>query len=193
MTLFDKYLIIVNIIGFFLYLINMLLYTFTPTGQVDRLLTIFSFLGASVGILLAILIFDRKDVKDNMMSRVFISCIFVIQLVIFLLIKGHHADNITFAFWKFFNENSYIIKYLVVINFITFAAFAVDKVNAVEKRTRIRIVTLLSLAAVGGSLGALLAMYLLRHKTQKDYFTVGIPLIIIMQVVLIFYIMNAGW
>ncbi len=36
-------------------------------------------------------------------------------------------------------------------------------------------------------------MYLLRHKTKKDYFTVGISLIMVMQVVVIFYAMNAGW
>ena len=36
-------------------------------------------------------------------------------------------------------------------------------------------------------------MYLLRHKTRKDYFTVGLPLIIGMQIVLLFYVMNAAW
>ena len=44
--------------------------------------------------------------------------------------------------------------------------YAVDKVNAAEHRFRIRIVTLLGLAFIGGSAGALLAMYLLRHKTE---------------------------
>jgi len=39
-------------------------------------------IGGSVGILLAILLFDRKNVKDNMMSRVFIVCVFVIQVII---------------------------------------------------------------------------------------------------------------
>ena len=50
-----------------------------------------------------------------------------------------------------------------------------DKVNAAEHRSRIRIVTLLGLAFVGGSVGSLLAMYLLRHKTSKNYFTFGVP------------------
>lgn len=76
---------------------------------------------------------------------------------------------------------------------MTFAVFAIDKVNAAEHRSRIRIVTLLGLAFIGGSVGALLAMYLPRHKTRKDYFTVGVPLIMIMQVVVLFYAMNAGW
>ena len=33
-------------------------------------------------------------------------------------------------------------------------------------------------------------MYVFRHKTKKDYFTVGIPLIMVMQVVVIFFLMN---
>lgn len=63
--------------------------------------------------------------------------------------------------------------YLAVINFIAFAAYAVDKVNAAEHRSRIRIVTLLGLAFIGGSIGSLLAMYLLRHKTKKITLQLG--------------------
>lgn len=128
-----------------------------------------------------------------MMSRVFIACIFVIQLVIFLILKGHVADNITLAFWVFFDKHKALLVYLRIINFITFVAFAIDKFAAIEHRSRIRIVTLLGLAFVGGSLGGLLAMYLFRHKTKKDYFTVGIPLIIVMQIVVLFYLINASW
>jgi len=187
------YLIIINGIGFLLYLINMLLYRYTAEGNVDKLLTVISLAGASAGILLAILLFDRKAVKGNMMSRVFVSCIFVIQIVIFLMVKGHHTDTVTFAFWHFFAKYKVILIYLGVINFVSFAAFAIDKVNAAEHRSRIRIVTLLGLAFFGGSIGALLGMYLLRHKTRKDYFTVGVPLIIIMQIAVLFYAMNASW
>lgn len=127
------------------------------------------------------------------MSRVFIASIFVIQLVIFLILKGHVADNITLAFWIFFDEYKIFLVYLGIINFVTFAAFAVDKFAAIKHRSRIRIVTLLGLAFIGGSLGGLLAMYLFRHKIKKDYFTVGIPLIIVMQIVVVFYLMNASW
>lgn len=127
------------------------------------------------------------------LARVFIACVFVIQVIILLMVKGHHADHITLSFWEFFAKYKALLIYLAVINFIAFAAYAVDKVNAAEHRSRIRIVTLLGLAFIGGSIGSLLAMYLLRHKTRKDYFTVGVPLIIVMQVVIIFYMMNAGW
>ena len=140
--------------------------------------------------MLSILVFDRKAEKGNMMSRVFIACIFVIQIVILLMVKGFVAKNITFAFWSFFDQHKVLIMYLVVINFITLAAFAIDKIAAIEGRSRIRIVTLLGLAFIGGSLGGLIAMYLFRHKIRKDYFTVGIPMIMLMQVFVIFYFMN---
>lgn len=173
-----------------MYLINMLLYTYTAEANVDKLLTIISLAGGSLGILLAIVLFDRKSVKENMMSRVFVICLFVVQLVVFLFLKGAHSEKITFAFWEFFAEHKILIIYGVVINFVSFAAFAIDKINACEGRSRIRIITLLGLAFAGGSIGAILGMYILRHKTRVDYFTVGVPLIMIMQGVVIFYLMN---
>lgn len=190
---FMAYIVIINIIGFLIYLVNTLLYRFTAEGQIDAVLTIVSLLGGSLGIVLSILIFDRKAEKGNMMSRVFVSCILVIQIILFLVIRGHYADHITLAFWTFFDQHKILVAYLVIINFITFAAFAIDKIAAIERKSRIRIVTLLALSFFGGSIGGLIAMYLLRHKTRKDYFTVGIPLIMIMQVVLLFYAMNAKW
>ena len=193
LSTFMTYIVIINIIGFLLYLVNTLLYRFTTKGQIDVVLTIASLLGGALGIVLAILIFDRKAEKGNMMSRVFVSCILVIHIILFLVIRGHYANHITLAFWTFFDQHKILVAYLVIINFITFAAFAVDKIAAIERKSRIKIVTLLALSFFGGSIGGLIAMYLLRHKTKKDYFTVGIPLIMIMQVVLLFYAMNANW
>ena len=180
------YLVIINIAGFILYLVNTLLYRMTVDGQIDAVITVVSLLGGSLGIVISIFIFD-------MMSRVFVACILVIQIIIFLVVRGHYADHITLAFWSFFDEHKILLAYLVIINFVTFAAFAIDKIAAIERKSRIRIVTLLGLSFVGGSIGGIIAMYLLRHKTRKDYFTVGLPLIIGMQIVLLFYVMNAAW
>lgn len=187
------YLVIINIAGFILYLVNTLLYRMTADGQIDAVITVVSLLGGSLGIVISILIFDRKSEKGNMMSRVFVACVLVIQIIIFLVVRGHYADHITLAFWLFFDEHKILLAYLVIINFVTFAAFAIDKIAAIERKSRIRIVTLLGLSFVGGSIGGIIAMYLLRHKTRKDYFTVGLPLIIGMQIVLLFYVMNVAW
>ena len=191
MKTFEKYLVIINIIGFLMYLINMWLYSHTKEGQVDKFLTILSLAGASPGILLAIVLFDKKAHKGTMMSRVFVISVFIIQIILFLMWKGYMNDKITLALWEPFLKHRILLIYFGIINFITFIVFAIDKVNAQEHRSRIKIVTLLGLSVIGGSIGALLAIYLLHHKTKKDYFTVGIPIIMIMQVIVLFYLLNA--
>lgn len=187
---FETYLIIINIIGFFMYCINMLLYNFTRNGQIDTLLTITSFLGGSFGIIIAIVLFDRKSVKENMMSCVFVICMFIIQLVLFIILKGNYKVKFTFAIWEFFEKYKILLVYLVIINFITFTIFALDKMKAMSGQWRYKIDTLLGLCFIGGSLGGLMSMYIFRHKTSVDYFTWGIPIIMIMQVVVTIFLVN---
>lgn len=190
---FEKYLLIINAIGFISFFINYLLYTYTKDGQIDIVLTVISLLGGSVGIILSMLIFDRKAEKGNMMSRVFVFSILIIQIILVLIIKGYIAEQLTLNVVRFFRENKVLIIYLLIINIVAFITYAVDKYAAINRKSRIRIVTLLTLAFIGGSIGAIIAMYTLRHKTLQDYFTVGVPLIMVMQIVALFYLMNAPW
>ena len=187
---FEWYLIGINILGFILFGINNFLYARNAEQTIDTALTIVSILGGSVGIFLFTILFDRKAVKENMMSRVFLVSIMIIQIVAYLFFRGFRATTITFAFLEFFDAHPLLVTYLLAINVITLIAFGLDKIKAVEGRNRIRILTLLGLAFVGGSIGALIGMYAFRHKTRMDYFTVGVPLILVMQVVVIFYLMN---
>lgn len=190
LTPLDYYLIGVNLVGFILYLVNTWMYSHTADKEMDTVLTIVSLLGASLGIVLAILLFDCKAQKGNMMSRVFVASVFVVQVIIVLIVKGFISNDITVAFWEFFNEHRIFLWYLIAINVVTLIVFALDKALAIKHKFRIRIVSLLGLAFIGGSVGAIIAMYVFRHKTKKDYFTVGIPLIMVMQVVVIFFLMN---
>ncbi|MCI9080193.1 MAG: DUF1294 domain-containing protein [Lachnospiraceae bacterium] len=166
------------------------MYSNTKSRQIDVVLTIISLLGAAPGIVIGILLIDRKARKDNMMSRVFVFCVFIIQVVVFMMLKGIHKEKLSFAFWEFFSQHKLLVVYLAVINIVTFIAFGIDKLKAVSHKYRIKIITLLGLAFAGGSAGGLLGMYIFRHKTNKDYFTTGIPLIILMQVVVVFFLMN---
>ncbi len=86
-------------------------------------------------------------------------------------------------------EKIFII-YLIVINAIAFFVFGIDKYKAQKNRWRIPEKVLFLLSAIGGSVGGLLGMYTFRHKTKKTAFKIGIPLILIVQVVLILYTMN---
>ena len=77
--------------------------------------------------------------------------------------------------------------YLCAINFITFLVFAIDKQKAVNNKFRIREATLLGLAAIGGTVGGLFAMRLFRHKIRKKKFTIGMPLILVIQITVIMF------
>lgn len=66
--------------------------------------------------------------------------------------------------------------YLVLMNLAAFALYALDKRRAQRRMWRVPEATLLLAAALGGSLGALLGIHLLRHKTKYLKFTVLVPL-----------------
>lgn len=73
----------------------------------------------------------------------------------------------TVKFLSLLDKYNWLIYYLLIINIVTFATFAIDKIAAIRHKTRIKVATLLGLSFVGGSIGALIGMYLLRHKTKK--------------------------
>lgn len=60
--------------------------------------------------------------------------------------------------------------YLLIVNLFAFGAFAMDKAAAESGRRRIPEFTLLALALVGGSVGALIGQRVMRHKTRKQPF-----------------------
>lgn len=84
----------------------------------------------------------------------------------------------------------YFIIYLIVINIIAFLAMYIDKRKAKYGKWRIPEQTLFVLALIGGSIGAIAGMYTFRHKTKKLRFSVGFPVILILQIILFFMIYN---
>ena len=76
-----------------------------------------------------------------------------------------------------------LITYLLIINAAGFLLMLIDKWKARKKRWRIPEATLMTVAALGGSIGSLLGMYTFRHKTRHPKFTLGIPLILALQLV----------
>lgn len=78
--------------------------------------------------------------------------------------------------------------YLGVINISTFIVYGIDKYKAKKSKWRIPEATLLWLAAVGGSLGAMFGMKVWHHKTLHKKFKYGVPAIIIAQLALAGYI-----
>jgi uncharacterized membrane protein YsdA (DUF1294 family) len=84
-----------------------------------------------------------------------------------------------------------ILGYLVIINIVTFVVYGIDKWKAKRGNWRISEATLLMLAVIGGTIGALLGMKVWHHKTMHLKFKYGLPLILLAQIALIYLIIRA--
>ena len=91
-----------------------------------------------------------------------------------------------------------IVYYLIALNIVTFLVYGIDKWKAKQAKMRIRETALLTLAVLGGSIGALLGMKVWHHKTMhKKFFAeqsgkaerkYGLPLILLAQIAIIYFI-----
>ena len=96
-----------------------------------------------------------------------------------------------------------LLYYLIVINIVTFLVYGIDKWPSTSGRLlptgrkkakqgswRIPEATLLILALIGGSIGALLGMKIWHHKTMHKKFKYGLPMILLAQIALIYLILK---
>lgn len=76
----------------------------------------------------------------------------------------------------------YLLIYLLILNAVGFLLMLIDKKKAQLGRWRIRESTLMTVAVLGGSIGSLMGMKLFRHKSKHLKFTLGIPVILALQI-----------
>ena len=81
-----------------------------------------------------------------------------------------------------------IMIYLLVINLIGFYMMWSDKRRAKWGKWRIPEQTLFIVTALGGGIGTIAGMYVFRHKTKKLKFTIGLPVILILEIILVVYL-----
>ena len=81
-----------------------------------------------------------------------------------------------------------LLYYLIFINVVTFLVFGIDKWKAKQGSWRISEATLLILAVIGGSIGALLGMKVWHHKTMHKKFKYGVTLILLAHIALLIWI-----
>lgn len=77
------------------------------------------------------------------------------------------------------------IFYLVVVNGVAFCLYGLDKWKAIHHKWRISENILVLSALLGGSMGALFGMYAFHHKTKHKKFIIGIPCILVIQILLL--------
>jgi len=80
-----------------------------------------------------------------------------------------------------------ILLYLLVINILGFFAMGIDKYKAKIGSWRIPENTLFGFCFLGGGIGTIAGIYTFRHKTKKKKFTIGMPLILILEILIFIY------
>ena len=83
-----------------------------------------------------------------------------------------------------------LLIYLLAANIVTFVVFGIDKYKAKRGLWRIPEASLLTMAVIGGSIGAWLGTKVWHHKTLHTKFKYGIPLIIALQAALAVYLLT---
>ncbi len=76
-----------------------------------------------------------------------------------------------------------LLIYLAAVNLFGLIIMGVDKSRAKRRKWRIPEATLFLVAIIGGSIGSIAGMYLFRHKTKHWYFVVGMPVILVLQII----------
>ena len=84
----------------------------------------------------------------------------------------------------------YFLFYITILSIISFFIMRVDKNAAKKKRRRVPEKSLFLLSLFGGSIGTFLGMYIFRHKTKHWYFVIGIPLILVFQIIIVLYLLK---
>ncbi|MDT3388467.1 MAG: DUF1294 domain-containing protein [Bacteroidota bacterium] len=82
-----------------------------------------------------------------------------------------------------------LLYYLLAINVIMLVVYIADKIKAKRHMWRIPESTLLSLAIVGGTVGALVGIFVIRHKSQHLKFRIGAPVIFVLQLAIAYWIL----
>lgn len=84
----------------------------------------------------------------------------------------------------------YFAVYLIIVNIAAFVVWCTDKHYAKISHRRISEKALFMWAIVGGSIGAIAAMQMVRHKTKHIQFVIGLPVILILQIVGLFFLIK---
>ena len=182
----ETYLLVINLVGFFLTLFNKKL-------KINILLEIISILGGGLGVSLSLILFNKRKNKEILMSRVFIFSISIIESLIFIMYKlkiFNDISTINFNIFEYFKNHKYFLYYLISINILSFILIFIDKMKAKMNEKRIPNFILLLSFFLGGTILGYLSMKIFHHKIKKDYYKRGIKYIFLMQIIFMILLLN---
>lgn len=192
LDLFQMYLVVMNVTSLLLHALHFVMLRTRGADVVGGGVRGFvTAAGGALGTMLATLIWDRRTEKDNAWQHVLALTSLVLWGVAYAFIYLCPLDTATFVS-KLLVRRDRLYIYCAVMGLVTLIAFGLDKWRAIKGTRRTREATLLCLSILGGSVGGLLGMLLFRHKIRSKQFAIGLPLILLAQLAVFAYLVNAG-
>ena len=189
----QTYLVVVNVASLLLHALHYV--QLRTTGEervaepVRNLLTVSGGVG---GTLLSYLIWDRRTVKENAWPHVLAVVAAIGWGVALSFVYVQPLDPGGFVERLRASHDVRLAYWLAAITAVTFVAFGIDKWLAATGRRRVPEAVLLGLSLAGGTVGGLVGMTLFRHKIRSTQFAWGLPLLLLAQLALVAYLLNAG-
>ena len=197
---FLLYLVAINVVAFLAFVVDYFLCARFPALDDSManslIMDVFPIAGGAAGMLLALFILGglgrgHRMNKDNIAWWFLaIVCLVVWSLVVAVKLGFASLDagiGGIFSGWDM-GRLRILGIYLLAINVFTFVAFVLDKRAAAsgnDYRKRAPEARLLGLCLIGGSVGGLIAMRAVRHKTKKWYFVWGLPVFIVLDIAVV--------
>lgn len=179
LTAFQWYVIAINTIAFLVYTIDYQIYKHGGDGiKPEILCNIVTIFGGAFGTLVAEVLWNRRINKFNAQSRIYTVVCLIIQIAFLWVLWGPNHETAKTQALSFYDSHKILCVYYLIINFVTFIVFAIDKIKALVGAWRIREVILLGLCLLGGGVGGILAMDICYHKVKSTHFMFGVPLMI---------------
>lgn len=200
----NYYLIGINVFSFFLFTIDRIVHDhFGKSIGPSWLFMFVTIIGGSLGTNLYFLLFFPKFIRAGAPRevaqpahdyysywRIVSIVLLILHTFIYIKLTGIRLDffnNFLLFLQDYISPLTILGIYLLIINIVTFILFGIDKRRSgISGKYRIPVAVLLGITLLGGSIGALIGMLLFRHKTYKQAFVIGVPLILVMQAILIF-------
>ncbi|MAG57304.1 MAG: hypothetical protein CMJ83_13505 [Planctomycetes bacterium] len=106
------------------------------------------------------------------------------RLIIYTIVLAFVVSLVAYLAFQIDGEVLLLI-HLGFVSLVTFLVFGLDKLKAKGGGRRVSEMNLITLGAIGGAAGGLLAMGALRHKTQHGMFRIGLPILLFVHGVIL--------
>lgn len=189
----QTYLVVVNVASLLLHALHYGLLRATGEERVaEPVRNLLTVSGGVGGTLLTYLVWDRRTVKENAWPHV-LAVVAAISWGValgFVYVRPLDAGGLVERLRG--PHDVRLAYYLGAASMVTLVTFGIDKWLAATGRRRVPEAVLLGLSLVGGTVGGLIGMALFRHKIRSTQFAWGLPLLLLAQLALATYLLNAG-